>query len=1279
MWHLFIDTGGTFTDAIGIAPSGRLHRRKVLSSSVLRGRVTDGSGQTWMVAQRWHACENLMLGWDVVATADGARLGAVAAWRADKAELTLDRPGPPPVGSLIDIRCPDEAPILAARILTGTRGDQPLPPINLRLATTRGTNALLTRQFPRPTLFITAGLEDLLDIGTQQRPDACLFSLDIRRPAAAHGAVVGVPARVSADGRVIAPLEAARLRREVDRVCGRARGAAAIALLHADLHPGHEQQVAEIVRSLGFDPVVCSHEVSPLVKLLPRAITTVVEAALAPVVSAYVQRIESALGPGSRLDVMTSAGGLVPSRRFAAKDSLLSGPAGGVVAAGAAAASAGEREIFAFDMGGTSTDVSRWTSAAGIEHAAEHTAGDITLISPAVRVHTVAAGGGSVCDFDGVALTVGPGSAGALPGPACYGRGGPLTLTDVQALCGRIHAPSFGVPIDMQAAARAANDLLARLRVIDPSADRASMLDGLLAIAAERIAAAIGVVSSSRGHDPTQAALLAFGGAAGQIACLVAERLGMPRIIMPRDAGLLSARGLMSAGFQAIVQRQVTAPLHEAMPRITGIVAEMHDDARRRLADYSGTASPAAVAMASRLDIALRWRGQETPVEIEADDLGEASIRASFDAAYQKQYGYAAQREPEALELVWLRLVAGMGSGSPPIDDPALGDDPSASPAHARQLLRTRGRDVEVPVVMRGAAAPGTRIDGPALVVEAHGTTVVEDGWTLTVLGDGAMLMQQRRDAGPGDRRRAPALAAAEVELYTSRLESAARGMGAALQRTSVSVNVKERLDFSCAVLDADANLVACAPHVPVHLGSLGVCVREVRRRLTIGPGDVVVTNHPACGGSHLPDVTVIAAALSPRDPATPIAYVAARAHHAEIGGVRPGSMPPDARYLADEGVVIAPMYAIRAGASNLDAVRRLLTDAARHVPSRDVETNLEDLRAAIAACRSGVAELESLAADPASAGQLARMMEAIQQRSARAAAAAIARLRPGRLDLTDRLDDGTLLRVVVEIGPRGLGFDFTGTGGVHAGNLNATPAIVRSCLVYLVRVLAGRDLPLNEGLMRPVSVVLPACLLNPPFDADADPRDQPAVVGGNVEVSQRLVNMLLRGLNLSAESQGTMNNLIFGDERRSYYETIGGGAGAGPGFDGASAVHTHMTNTRITDPEILERRYPVRLERFAIRRGSGGRGQYRGGDGIERVIRFLEPMRVSVLTQRRVAGPPGAAGGIAGLAGAQRVVRSDGTVIPLGPVAGVEVGIGDAIEMLTPGGGGWGTPPDPA
>ncbi len=780
------------------------------------------------------------------------------------------------------------------------------------------------------------------------------------------------------------------------------------------------------------------------------------------------------------------------------------------------------------------------------------------------------------------------------------------------------------------------------------------------------------MISSRRGHDPARATLLAFGGAGGQLACLVAERLGMSRVRIPVDAGLLSARGLMSARFQAIAERQVLRPLLEMLPELGAVLDEVRAEAVHRLVALHRAA---AAEPSTRTYLALRWLGQETPIQI-ACPARQWGIVGALRAEHERLYGYPPSRNDSEIELVNVRVFAIAETSDPGVPAVPVHTPPQHQEhwhPHRSQPMRSRGAWRETPVLRREHLPVDSPLTGPALILDDHATIVVETGWNVARNGCGDLLLV---DTGTESPTPAPdRLEATSIELFTSRIESAALAMGEALQRTSVSVNVKERLDYSCAVLDARGRLVACAPHVPVHLGSLGVCVRAVLDRIAVGPGDVVVTNHPACGGSHLPDVTVVAGAFD--DHGAPIAYVAARAHHTEIGGVSPGSMPPGATRLADEGVVIPPMYAWRNGSSRLDEIRRLLASGGGvAVPSRAVEHNLADLAAAIAACRSGVTEI-GLLARRHGRELTARMMDRIQQRAAAAASQTITGL--GALDrlLADEMDDGSPLRVRISTHGGGLRFDFTGSAPVHPANLNATPAIVQSCLVYIMRVLVGRDLPLNEGLMQDVALTLPDGMLNPPFDPSADPRTQPAVVGGNVETSQRLVNLILHGLGLCAESQGTMNNVIFGDARSSYYETICGGAGAGPHFDGASAVHTHMTNTRITDPEILERRYPVRLERFAIRRGSGGAGRCRGGDGVERVIRFLAPMRVSVLTQRRTRGPRGLDGGGPGAAGSQRVLHADGSTRTLNPCDSADVDAGDALVILTPGGGGAGRTAD--
>ncbi|MBX3407744.1 MAG: hydantoinase B/oxoprolinase family protein [Phycisphaeraceae bacterium] len=1285
-WEIWVDTGGTFTDALGRGPNGAIHRAKVLSTGRLRtriARVIDGA--TVQLEANWAGVERDSGRGRAGGMASADRLpsqhDAVAGWSL--APLGSSEPGVPiesssggllrlaradarwRIGQVVELHTGDEAPVLAARLLTGTTARGTLPPIRMRLATTRGTNALLTGAMARTALFINRGLEDLPRIGTQQRAE--LFNLDIRRERMLAAETVGIIGRLDARGREIEPPDLDHLRREADRLLRTGIRDAAVALLHSDLNSAHEDAVAACLLDSGFERVSCSARLAPFVKILPRATTAQVNAALAPVIDGYLSRVRAALSaPGSSLLVMGSAGGLWPAEQFAAKDSLLSGPAAGVVGAAAAASSAGCTHAVSFDMGGTSTDAARWTRDAGCEMVFEHTVGGAMLLAPAVGVETVAAGGGSVCAFRDGVLAVGPQSAGAEPGPACYGAGGPLTLTDVNLLLGRLCTERFAIPIDRDAAEHA----LERVR----SAAEAStgrrwpaemLLQGFLDIAAERMAGAVQRISTRRGHDLRGAMLVAFGGAGGQHACAVAARLGVRSALAPVDAGLLSAAGLAAARVERLAERQVLLPLAECDSHIDGWLQDLCAQAVRAAASAGVGESGTQVR---RRIAALRLVGQETPIEIDlAAQDGAQALTPLFDAAYRRVYGYVP--EGRAVEVVWLRVLA---ASAPAVSSPpaAAGSPACAPPAPARtQPACFDGVWTETRVFERSELRAGDEFAGPAIIAEDHATVVIEPDWRARMIADGAIVIESSASPGAGPPRSAMADASdpASLELFTARFESIARDMGEALARTSVSVNVKERLDFSCALLDARGSLVACAPHVPVHLGSLGVCVRAVREALPLNPGDSAITNHPAHGGSHLPDITVITPVHD--DASTLIGYVASRAHHAEIGGSRPGSMPPDARTLREEGVVLAPFRIVEGGQPRLDALAARL--AAGPFPSRNIDDNLADVRAALAANARGAEELRALSRTHG-APAVALFMEAIQQRSAALLRERLRELPLGTMHADDAMDDGSPVRVSLDNRGDELVIDFAGSGPGHAGNLNATPAIVRSCIVYALRILLARPVPLNEGLMRPVRVLLPEGMLNPRFEGD----DGPAVVGGNVETSQRVVDVLLRALGLCADSQGTMNNFVFAEARAdapSYYETIGGGAGAGPAFAGASSVHTHMTNTRITDAEILERRYPVRLERFAVRRGSGGAGLHVGGDGIERRVRFLAPAKVSLLTQRRTRGPHGAAGGADGAPGEQSLHRTGGQAMPLAPCTSFDAAIGDVLTIRTPGGGGWG------
>ncbi|HST60636.1 MAG TPA: hydantoinase B/oxoprolinase family protein, partial [Longimicrobium sp.] len=1247
-WQIWIDTGGTFTDCLALDPTGTLRRAKVLSSSALRAVVADvESADTLRIGEEWGAAAGVVDGLEMRVLGSDTAPARIASYDPASGRMRLER-GMDGIraGAAVEVRSPEEAPILAARLVTGTAWSAPLPPLAMRLATTRGTNALLERRGAPTALFITRGFGDLLRIGTQQRPD--LFALDVRRPAPLYAESVEVAERRAADGSVLLPLDLASARAAAERLAAGGIRSAAVALAHAFRDPAHERALADALREAGFEHVSLSSELAPFIGLLARAETAVVDAYLGPVIGRYLEGVRGALG-GGRLHVMTSAGGLVRPEDFRAKDSLLSGPAGGVVGAALAGRRGGHARVIAFDMGGTSTDVARVDG--DFEYVWEHEVGGARIVAPALAIESVAAGGGSVCAFDAQGLRVGPESAGASPGPACYGAGGPLTITDCNLLLGRLDPARFAIPVDPAPAAEAADALAEAVRARTGEAvDRQALLAGLIDIADERMADAIRGISLRRGYDPSAYALVAFGGAGAQHACGVASRLGIGTVVVPTDAGLLSALGIGHAPLERFAERQVLRPLDD----VASTLPELFDALAAEAADAVAREGVPRGEIAIRRRIAnLRYTGQDSTLTLEWD--ADTPLRDAFEARYAAVYGHRPASRPIEVESV--RAIASTRVADPP---------PSPAPApHDAHPAGTRatwmgGAWTDVPVYERDRLRPGARAPGPALVAERHSATYVAAGWSASVDGAGNLMLlaEARGDSAkrqvpsakeevPGAERQVPSDGslgtchlvpgtpeAVRLELFVSRFRALVGEMGEMLRRTALSTNVKERLDFSCALLDADGELVVNAPHIPVHLGAMGLCVRAVRDAVRMQPGDVIVTNHPGFGGSHLPDVTVITPVHG--DDARLIGYVASRAHHAEIGGTRPGSMPPAARTLAEEGVVIRPMHLVRAGEARWDAMRDVLAGGPH--PSRTIDDNLADLAAAVAANHRGAEMLRALAREHGP-DAVAGYMDALKRRAEAGIREALRGIPDGSYRAEERLDDGSPLCVRIDVDGDRAEIRFDGSADVHPGNLNATPAIVRSVVLYVLRLLVREPLPLNEGLLRAVDLHLPPGLLNPPFGDD--PARDPAVVGGNTEVSQRLTDTLLKALGAAACSQGTMNNVLWGSDRFGYYETVCGGAGAGPGWDGASAVHTHMTNTRITDPEVVEHRYPVRVERFGVRAGSGGAGAHHGGDGAVRELTFLQPMSLSVLTQHRVEGPYGMAGGLGGAPGRQRVVRA--------------------------------------
>ena len=1253
-WQVWVDTGGTFTDCVAVDPQSRIHRAKVLSSSALRGKVRNViDTRSIAVTEKWEVPRDFIRGFRFKVLGIEHETLTVTRYLPGES-IVLDGPVPENIPGLaaFEVHSQEDAPVLASRIVTGRPFGTPLPAMKLRLATTRGTNALLERAGEPTALFITEGFKDLLRIGNQQRPD--LFALRIEKSDPVYERVVEVPERICADGTVLRELETGSWTDEISRVLDSGIRTAAVALLHSYVDPAHERRLARILKAMGFQHVTISSEAAPFIKIVPRAETTVINAYLSPIIDTYLERVQTAIPEGG-IHIMTSAGGLVKAESYKAKDSLLSGPAGGVVGAALSGHRLGYERIIAFDMGGTSTDVSRFDG--DYDYVFEHEVGNAHLVAPALAIESVAAGGGSICSYDGVEMRVGPESAGAEPGPACYGAGGPLCLTDVNLLLGRLDPSRFEIPINpVESESRIEIILDAIANIQGKRPEREEILEGFHDIANARMADAIRKISIRKGYNPKEYALVAFGGAGGQHAVAIAERLGIRTIVIPKDASLLSAFGLGHAVIERFAEQQVLRALDKVEAEIPGWLSTLSESASNAV--LSEGIQEKAVEIRRRI-VNLRLSGQDATLQVEYD--ADVPLSQAFEEAYRSIYGH--WPEGRSIEVESIRVVASTKRLKLPVSPGYKnGFDTKTAGRVRKQKAYFRGRWCTVSCYDRDHLHSGSTIEGPALIVERHSTTVVQAGWRcrIDVTGSLVLEMLDHRILKENDTR--PEIV--RLELFTNRLLNIAAEMGERLRRTALSTNVKERLDFSCAILDKDGDLVVNAPHIPVHLGSMGLCVQSLRAVVRMEPGDVVVTNHPKYGGSHLPDVTVVTPVYVDR---ILLGYVANRAHHAEIGGIRPGSMPATATCMADEGVIINPMHLIHQGQPRWDEMKRILTSAP--YPSRAVEENLADLSASVAANHSGAEALSALAAEHGT-DTVWEVMEALKGRAEKKIRAALSRIPDGIYEAVETLDDRSPIHVKIRIEEDRAILDFSGTAGVHPMNMNATPAIVHSAVIYILRLLLDESLPLNAGLMRPVTLNIPEGMLNPPFPED--PFQAPSIVGGNVETSQRLVDTMIKALRLCACSQGTMNNTLFGTDRYSYYETVCGGCGAGPGFEGASAVHSHMTNTRITDPEIIERRYPVRVENFGIREGSGGRGKYRGGDGAVREITFLEDMSLSVLGQHRKEGPFGMSGGKPGKPAEQMVIRASGEMERLSSIDGCDVSKGDTLILKTPGGGGF-------
>ncbi|WP_251145878.1 hydantoinase B/oxoprolinase family protein [Streptomyces sp. McG3] len=1202
-WEFWIDRGGTFTDVVGRHPDGRLITRKLLSHDPDRY---------------------------------------------------------------------DDAAVAGIRLLLGLDPGEPVPADRVaavRMGTTVATNALLERRGEPTVLLITEGFRDALRIAYQNRPR--LFDRHIVLPEAVHDRVIEVPERLDAHGRTVRPLEIAPVREQLRAAHADGLRSAAVVLMHGYRHPAHERAVAEAAREAGFTQVSSSHEVSPLIRLVPRGDTTVVDAYLSPVLRRYVDEVAARLD-GIRLMFLQSNGGLREAARFRGKDAVLSGPAGGVVGMVRTSRQAGYDRVIGFDMGGTSTDVSHYAGAFERELGTE--VAGVRMSAPMMSIHTVAAGGGSVLHFDGSRYRVGPDSAGASPGPACYRRGGPLTVTDANVMLGRVqpgHFPAvFGEGGDLPLDAGLVRTRFAALadevgRATGRRPDEAEVAAGFLEIAVLNMANAVKKISLQRGHDVTRYALTGFGGAGGQHVCAVADALGIDTVLVPPLAGVLSAYGIGLADATAMREQSVEEELDEAArERVERLCAELADRTREALR-ADGTPDS---AITTRARVLLRYAGTDAALPVDLDT--ETAMAGTFAAAHRARFGFTMDK-PVVVETVTVEATGATGATGDAA--PAVGSgprdghrDPPPRPADTVDLY-AEGRWRRAPLYRRTDLRPADTVTGPAVVAEDDATTVVDPGWRAEAAPTGHLVLTRNR---PRPERTAVGTRVDPVmlEVFNNLFMSIAEQMGVRLENTAHSVNIKERLDFSCALFDAEGNLIANAPHIPVHLGSMGESIKEVLRRNegALRPGDVYAVNDPYHGGTHLPDVTVVTPVFDEGGAGEPDRLrflVASRGHHAEIGGITPGSMPAFSRTIHEEGVLFDNWPLVRDGRLREEETRDLLTSAP--YPSRDPDTNLADLRAQIAANEKGIAELRRMT-DQFGTDVVDAYMGHVQDNAEESVRRIVAGLHDGHCRY--ETDSGAVIqvRLTVDRDARRAHLDFTGTSPQQPGNANAPRSVVMAAVLYVFRTLVGEDIPLNSGCLTPLEVTIPpGSMLDPAYPA--------ATVAGNVETSQAVTGALYGAIGGQAEGSGTMNNLTFGNDRVQYYETIASGSGAGDGFDGADAVQTHMTNSRLTDPEILEWRLPALLEGFAVRDGSGGAGRWHGGDGVERRIRFLEPVTVALLSGHRRVPPYGADGGEPGALGEQHIERAGGEVVPLEGRDTAELDAGDVLVVRTPGGGGYG------
>lgn len=1167
-----------------------------------------------------------------------------------------------------------DAAVAGIRHLLGLAPGAPIPSGSVeavKMGTTVATNALLERKGEPTVLAITRGFRDALRIAYQNRPR--LFARHIVLPELLYGQVVEVDERVGAHGDIVRPLDEAAVRRDLQAAFDSGVRALAIVFMHGYRYRQHEDATARIAREIGFTQVSVSHATSPLMKLVARGDTTVVDAYLSPILRRYVDQVASEL-PGVNLQFMQSSGGLTDARAFQGKDSILSGPAGGIVGMVRASRLAGFERVIGFDMGGTSTDVSHFAGAhsSDYERVFETQVAGVRMRAPMMSIHTVAAGGGSVLHFDGSRYRVGPDSAGANPGPACYRRGGPLTVTDCNVMLGKIQprhfphlfGPGADQPLDVDAVRRGFADMAARIGAATggtPAPE--AVAEGFIRIAVGNMANAIKQISVQRGHDVTDYALTSFGGAGGQHACLVADALGMKTVFIHSLAGVLSAYGMGLADQGAMREKAIERRLAD----VDGDALAAELDA---LADAARAELLAQGVDAGRIEVLrrvhLRYEGTDSAIVVLFGPID--AMQAQFEQAYRRRFSFLMPGKALVAEAV---SVEALGRSDAPPELPSMAPARGTPPAVSETVpMFGDGAWRDTAVYRRADIGPGDVVKGPAIIAESNATTVVEAGWQAEVTAYDHLVLR-RVEALPQRHAIGTTVDPVMLEIFNNLFMSIAEQMGLRLQNTAYSVNIKERLDFSCAIFDGDGNLVANAPHMPVHLGSMGESIKSVMRKNAgrMQPGDVYVLNDPYNGGTHLPDVTVISPVFDAAGGEI-LFYVGSRGHHADIGGTTPGSMPPDSCHIEEEGVLLDNVKLVDGadGANGVlreDAMRALLAGA--RWPARNPDQNMADLRAQVAANRKGVEELHKMVAH-FGLPVVRAYMGHVQDNAEEAVRRVITALRDGRF--VNELDNGARIEVAIRVdrAARSATIDFTGTSAQLPNNFNAPSAVCMAAVLYVFRTLVDDEIPLNAGCLKPLDVIIPpGSMLNPHYPA--------SVVSGNVETSTCITNALYGALGVMAASQGTMNNFTFGNARYQYYETISGGSGAGEGHNGTDVVQTNMTNSRLTDPEILEFRFPVRLESYAIRPNSGGAGRWHGGNGGVRQVRFLEPMTAAILSNNRLHAPFGMAGGAPGAKGRNLVVRADGRTEELGHIGKVDMAPGDMFVIETPGGGGYGVP----